>query len=135
MKWLYNNKEWDTSKFPKEGSAECAISDILWYNGYFYDKDKGELEDNFCDRLKALLRKAKQDNAYSLSLDTVEKEIPGISKWDSELHCLWMLFVGMFGEWGTSIRSGWIEREHFQDMIDFLDICEASICGYGVEEN
>jgi hypothetical protein len=23
---------------------------------------------------------------------------------------IWMLLVGMFGDWGTSIRGGWIER-------------------------
>lgn len=30
-------------------------------------------------------------------------------KWHTEEHVLWMLLVGMFGSWGTSIRSGWIE--------------------------
>lgn len=134
MKWIYNNKEWDTSKFPKDGSAEVALRDILWYNGYFNNKDDGGDDNTLCDKLKALLEKAKQKDAFSLSMADAEKEIQGISSWDGELHCIWMMFVGMFGEWGTSIRSGWIEREHFQDMIDFLDICEASLCGYGVEE-
>ena len=30
-------------------------------------------------------------------------------KWHTEEHTLWMMLVGMFGSWGTSIRGGWIE--------------------------
>ena len=30
-------------------------------------------------------------------------------KWHSEEHVIWMILVGMFGNWGTSIRGGWIE--------------------------
>ncbi len=32
-----------------------------------------------------------------------------VDEWHTEKHVLWMLLVGMFGNWGTSIRSGWIE--------------------------
>lgn len=31
-------------------------------------------------------------------------------EWHTEQHTIWMLLVGMFGEWGTSIRSGWIDQ-------------------------
>lgn len=30
--------------------------------------------------------------------------------WATNRHFIWMLLVGMFGSWGTSIRSGWIEN-------------------------
>ena len=32
-----------------------------------------------------------------------------VSEWHTERHVLWMLLVGMFGGWRTSIRNGWIE--------------------------
>ena len=134
MKWVYNNKEYDRSKFPKEGSAEDALCSILWYNGYFEDAEEGKDSDTICDKLKSLLKTAIENKAYTLPLYEVEEIIPGISAWDTELHCIWMMLVGMFGDWGTSIRTGWIDREHFQDVIDFLDNCEASICGSGIEE-
>lgn len=30
--------------------------------------------------------------------------------WHTEAHCLYMMLVGLFGNWGISIRSGWIEE-------------------------
>lgn len=30
---------------------------------------------------------------------------------DQQLQVLWMIAVSMFGEWGTSPRFGWIEKE------------------------
>lgn len=33
-----------------------------------------------------------------------------LDEWHTEQHTIWMLLVGMFGSWGTSIRSGWIEK-------------------------
>lgn len=33
-----------------------------------------------------------------------------IDEWHTERHVIWMLLVGMFGNWGTSIRSGWIGK-------------------------
>lgn len=29
-------------------------------------------------------------------------------KLDSEEHVIWMLIVGRFGDWGSSINGGWI---------------------------
>ena len=32
-----------------------------------------------------------------------------VEEWNTDKHALWMFLVGIFGNWGTSIRSGWIE--------------------------
>ena len=32
-------------------------------------------------------------------------------EWHTERHFIYMLLVGMFGDWGTSIRSGWIDQK------------------------
>jgi hypothetical protein len=31
-------------------------------------------------------------------------------QWHSEKHVIWMILAGMFGDWGTSIRGGWIDQ-------------------------
>lgn len=49
-------------------------------------------------------------------------------EWHTEEHTIWMLLVGMFGEWGTSIRSGWIEKEKIKECIEFIDsVCELAM--------
>ncbi len=35
----------------------------------------------------------------------------GVDEWHSEKHTIWMLLCGMFGDWGTSIRGGWIDKK------------------------
>lgn len=37
-------------------------------------------------------------------------------------HCmLWQMLILMFGDYGTSPRSGWIYREYCNDAADFLE--------------
>jgi hypothetical protein len=78
-----------------------ALEAIIWY-------------DNHSDWLKKLcvnIEKAKEkgDNFSEFPLD----------EWHTEKHTIWMLLVGMFGDWGTSIRSGWIERH--DECIAFIN--------------
>ena len=55
--------------------------------------------------------------------------------WGTERHCIWELLVGLFGNWGTSIRGGWIENT--ADAASFirrvcaedLDLLEKNYCG------
>lgn len=43
--------------------------------------------------------------------------------WGTEEHFIWMLLCGLFGDWGTSIRSGWIENT--KEAAEFIRmICE-----------
>lgn len=71
-----------------------AIRTIVFYNGH-----SEWLE----ELIQALEEKKKEKYSnYPNPLPT--------SEWHTEKHMIWMLLVGMFGDWGTSIRSGWIEQ-------------------------
>lgn len=37
------------------------------------------------------------------------------------LEVLWVFCVNVFGDYGTSPRSGWIEAENYTDFCDFID--------------
>ncbi len=67
-----------------------ALASIIWYN-----RHKEWLLD-LADQLEAA------DGSYINPID--------VSEWHTEKHCIWMLLVGMYGDWGTSIRGGWIEK-------------------------
>ena len=67
-----------------------ALKNIVWYDGHY-------------EWLKELHSKLLWDPKRSF-LKPVEIQ------WHSEEHTIWMLLVGMFGNWGTSIRSGWIDQ-------------------------
>ena len=67
-----------------------ALKDIVWYDGH-YDWLK-ELHSDLLWRTKRSFL------------------IPDDIEWHTEQHTIWMLLVGMFGNWGTSIRSGWIDK-------------------------
>lgn len=69
---------------------KAAFGAIAYYNGH--EKWLWWLSDNL---------RSSQDATYPCPLPTEE--------WCSDKHALWMMLVGVFGEWGTSIRSGWIE--------------------------
>lgn len=71
-------------------SMQTALEDII-----FYDQHEEWLK-KMADDLE------KSESNFSLDIDTDE--------WHTEKHTLYMLLVGMFGDWGTSIRSGWIEE-------------------------
>lgn len=42
-------------------------------------------------------------------------------EWYTDKHCLWMFLVGMFGDWGTSIRCGWIDD--CEEAAAFIRMC------------
>ena len=39
----------------------------------------------------------------------------------TQFHMFWMLIVGLFGDWGTSIRFGWIYYENIPYAIEFIN--------------
>lgn len=86
-----------------------ALENIIWYNGHYVWLKK--LRDDMATRLSG---------GFRLSF-SMPKDI----EWHTEQHFIWMLLVGVFGEWGTSIRSGWIED--VAGCMKFIDqICEDS---------
>lgn len=67
-----------------------AFSNIIWYDALYC----------WLEELADALEKATGYYVNPLSTE----------KWHTEEHFIWMLLVGMFGDWGTSIRGGWIEQ-------------------------
>lgn len=72
-----------------------AFGSIVWYNGYL----------GWFRELEQALR--NHTGKYNIFPCPVP-----VDEWNTDLHCLWMFLVGLFGDYGTSIRSGWIvDRE------------------------
>nr|UVX87521.1 MAG: hypothetical protein [Bacteriophage sp.] len=69
-------------------SVESAINSICWYNGY------GAEILNLAEEIK---KSAKTDESFRWKHEIYSEE-----------HVIWMLIVGRFGEWGSSINGGWI---------------------------
>ena len=69
-----------------------AFDSIAHYNGY------EEWLWEMADKLDGL------DENESLACQVPTEE------WHTDKHALWMMLVSAFGEWGTSIRSGWIDK-------------------------
>ena len=64
---------------------ERALESIVWYNGH----------DEWLEKLAEKLEDAEKNYPNPLKVE----------EWHTEKHCIWML-----GDWGTSIRGGWIEE-------------------------
>ena len=71
-------------------SLESALENVVWYDCHY----------EWLEKLADQLEKANDlvSNPFSSG------------QWHTEEHTIWMLLVGMFGNWGTSIRGGWIEE-------------------------
>lgn len=68
-------------------------------------------------KLISILRETEDDILTLISLE--EKYNINMSSTDKELNVLWILLVEMFGNCGTSPRTGWIEKR--KDCADFLE--------------
>ena len=97
-------------KNPKDGIScfesfeENFYWSAAWYNGY---------EDEF-DKLLYYLKDQQNNDSYSIfrpDFITPENEI---------MELYWMLLVFTFGEYGTSPRSGWIDRDKLDDCIKHI---------------
>ena len=87
-----------------DGTLFDALESIVWYDGHYeWLKDLRDTLTNYPD-----------DNVFL---------IPKETEWHSEKHTIMMLLVGMFGDWGTSIRCGWIKDR--TGCIEFINrLCE-----------
>ena len=93
--------------YHKSGGLFDALESIVWYNGHY----------EWLKELREVLLELPKGKNYL---------IPPHIKWHTEEHVIWMLLVGMFGDWGTSVRSGWIQD--VQGCIEFIDaICKPSL--------
>lgn len=92
--------------------AEHALWDILWYNDYLsIDEETGDVS-RLCF-VNLLWNYASSHNHFTASelqeyINTMARWVDDFDVWRTEEHCIFMMLVGMFGNWGTSINSGWI---------------------------
>lgn len=100
-----------TDKYEKTITIEKlinALDSITWYNG-----------------LAGIIVKWKDEhyfdtNAYGLSWNWITFENYDLET-RKQLQVIWMICVELFGEYGTSPRSGWIEPENKDDFYKFID--------------
>ena len=71
-------------------SLQEALENIVWYNGHY----------KWLEQLAEALESTTE--YYRNPFD--------FKDWSSEAHFIWMLLVGMFGDWGSSVNGGWIEQ-------------------------
>lgn len=86
-----------------------AMDSIICYDGHY------EWLNTIRDEMNSILSSGEKYVHYDSPFDYTE--------WHTEKHTIFMLLVGMLGDWGTSIRSGWIDD--LEGCIEFIDtICE-----------
>lgn len=108
-----------------------ALHGWFWYNGLLdqvddewvdFEKDGTRFSrpkyDENCVILKLMTVLQETDGAF-LTLDYLEEKLHLDMYYDKELNVLWLLLVEMFGDCGTSPRSGWIERR--SECANFLE--------------
>lgn len=99
----------------KEDPLFEALENIIWYDGHY-----------------EWLMKLRDDMQAHIGDRIYENPFP-TEQWHTEGHTIWMLLVGMFGDWGTSIRSGWIDN--IQGCIRFIDaVCATARCAEALRE-
>ena len=100
-----------------ERSFAMTLCDILFYNGYLEPDDDN---DDVSKMIKAL---EEYDDEYAYpGVDIFVDINHKFKEWGTEEHTIWMMLVGAFGDWGTSIRSGWISDK--QGCIEYLKWCK-----------
>lgn len=109
-----------------------ALHSWFWYNGLLdqvddewvdFEKDgvlfTGPKYDENCLIIR-LITALRDNDAEHLSLHSLEEKYSiDMSSPNEELNVLWILLVEMFGDCGTSPRSGWIENR--SACADFLE--------------
>ena len=83
-----------------DGTLFDALESVVWYNGHYV----------WLKELRDELSRLADGEVYHM---------PDDIQWNTEKHTIMMLRVGMFGDWGTSIRAGWIGDK--EGCIEFIE--------------
>lgn len=93
---------WEKDVKERYKALAAAIGGIASYNGY----------EEWLWKLSDELRAFDDDSTYYICPVPTEE-------WGTDKHALWMSLVSVFGDWGTSINSGWIVENI--EAADFID--------------
>ena len=94
-------------------SIEQALDSVFWYEGLIsrYDIDDGFDPDSVILQMIRGLRAA--ESIYTFEM------LPEDFDWQHRHTVIWQILVEMFGNCGTSPRTGWIEDT--KECADFLE--------------
>lgn len=104
-----------------------ALNSWFWYNGLLeQDGDEWVNFENISRPkytenciILALIKALRENENDFLTLEYLETKYNLDMFYNEELNVLWLLLVEMFGDCGTSPRSGWIEKR--KECSDFLE--------------
>ena len=86
-----------------------TLDSITWYNGLYEP----------LLRLKKDLLDSNDNGNYMKWNDKLEPKYEYFS--DNQFEIFWMMLVLMFGDYGTSPRSGWLCLDKKEKIIEFID--------------
>ena len=86
-----------------------ALDGITWYNGIYEPLLK----------LKEDLIHQKTDDNYTKVDEFLKVKHNGFD--DGQFQIFWMMLVLLYGDYGTSPRSGWLEMKNKEKIIEFID--------------
>lgn len=86
-----------------------ALDSVTWYNGLAEIIVHWKDEDYF-ERYEDYSLSWKWEVFHSYDQET-----------QNQLQVIWMICVELFGECGTSPRTGWIELKNKEDFYQFID--------------
>ena len=86
-----------------------VLDSITWYNGIY----EGLL------KLKEDLINQKTDGNYLRTDDNLKEKHEEFD--NDQFEIFWMMLVLLYGDYGTSPRSGWLYIENKEKIIEFID--------------
>lgn len=97
-----------------------ALDGITWYNGIYVP---------LSDLREDLINKRTNDN-YLLTNKNLKYKHKSFD--DDQFQVFWMMLVLLYGDYGTSPRSGWLKMENKEKIIEFIN--KITITGVEAEE-
>ena len=85
-----------------------ALDSVTWYNGLYSPLWK----------LKDELENCMDESIYCFDDDLNEKYTDG---YNPQFEILWMILVLLYGNYGSSPRSGWLYSKNKDNIIKFID--------------
>ena len=86
-----------------------TLDSIVWYNGIYEGLEK----------IKEDLLIQNTNDKYTRFGKTTEYKHEEF--YDDQFEIFWMMLVLLYGNYGTSPRSGWLEMENKEKIIEFID--------------
>ena len=86
-----------------------ALDSVTWYNGLAEEIIKWKNPGYFCEDYGVLSWN------WDYVMENFDKDFR------NQIEIIWMICVRLFGDYGTSPRSGWIEAEKKDDFYAFVD--------------